>query len=373
MKPALRSEKEKGQRRKSSMDKVFLILILAGGFWKTEAVTVEGELGGDVTITCSHINAHSNVKYFCKAPCNNEDVLIKSNEISKGRYSITNEGNTFYVTISRLTESDAGTYQCRIERVGWDTYEEVILKVVKGKTKDPEDDFSQSTRGEAFTTTATRPASTTTATRPASTTTAIPAVSDSNNSHAGEQNTGSDFVLYATVGSVATLSVSLLLATRFRKRRDDVSAEEGEIDSENDDIAKEVRSMMRLSEKNSGAHRPKQDPSTSVYTEVEYSSPPHISETICCSRGVTDSRHSAANVLSTSSEICSICIPPMISKREGDGRLRKHTEAPAALRNALIKATDSCLSTVSVVYYRTCSDSTESKPCSLWFGLDLSE
>ncbi|XP_053273061.1 uncharacterized protein LOC128430926 isoform X4 [Pleuronectes platessa] len=300
MKPALRSEKEKGQRRKSSMDKVFLILILAGG-----------------------------------------------------------------------------------------------------KTKDPEDDFSQSTRGEAFTTTATRPASTTTATRPASTTTAIPAVSgtltyqnisqstqltsrkdttdhtkqktDSNNSHAGEQNTGSDFVLYATVGSVATLSVSLLLATRFRKRRDDVSAEEGEIDSENDDIAKEVRSMMRLSEKNSGAHRPKQDPSTSVYTEVEYSSPPHISETICCSRGVTDSRHSAANVLSTSSEICSICIPPMISKREGDGRLRKHTEAPAALRNALIKATDSCLSTVSVVYYRTCSDSTESKPCSLWFGLDLSE
>ncbi|CAB1443202.1 unnamed protein product [Pleuronectes platessa] len=229
MKPALRSEEEKGQRRKSSMDKVFLILILAGGFWKTEAVTVEGELGGDVTITCSQTNAHRNVKYFCKAPCKNEDVLIKSNEISKGRYSITDEGNTFYVTISRLTESDAGTYQCRIERVGYDTFQEVILTVVKGKTKDPEDDFSQSTRGEAFTTTATRPASTTTATRPACSTTAIPAVSDSNNSHAGEQNTGSDFVLYATVGSVATLSVSLLLATRFRKRRDDVSAEEGEV------------------------------------------------------------------------------------------------------------------------------------------------
>ncbi|XP_034453626.1 uncharacterized protein LOC117769088 isoform X5 [Hippoglossus hippoglossus] len=31
MKPALRSEKEKGQRRMSSMDKVFLILILVGG------------------------------------------------------------------------------------------------------------------------------------------------------------------------------------------------------------------------------------------------------------------------------------------------------------------------------------------------------
>ncbi|XP_047200588.1 uncharacterized protein LOC118124765 isoform X2 [Hippoglossus stenolepis] len=350
MKPALRSEKEKGQRRMSSMDKVFLILILVGGFWKTEAISVKGELGGDVTIQCSHALASDNIKYFCKDPCKDEDVLITSSKIIPGKYSIIDEGSTFNVTISRLTEGDAGTYWCGIERVVKDTYKEVVLMVVKGKTQDPEEDFSQSTIGEAFTTNAARPAFTTTVT---------PDISDT--------------VLYATVGSVATLSVSLLLVTRFRKRRDDVSAEEGELDSENDDIAKEVRSMIRLSEKNSGAHRPNQDPSTSVYTEVEYSAPPHISETICCSRGATESRHSAANVLSTTSEICSICIPAMISERAGDGCLRKHTDAPAALRNALIKATDSCLSTVSVVYYRTCSDSTESRPCSLWFGLDLSE
>ncbi|XP_034453603.1 uncharacterized protein LOC117769088 isoform X2 [Hippoglossus hippoglossus] len=304
MKPALRSEKEKGQRRMSSMDKVFLILILVGGFWKTEAISVEGELGGDVTIQCSHAYASDNIKYFCKDPCKDEDVLIRSSQISTGKYSIIDEGSTFNVTISRLTEGDAGKYWCGIERAVKDTYKEVVLTVVKGKTQDPEEDFSQS---------------------------------------------------------------------RFRKRRDDVSAEEGELDSENDDIAKEVRSMIRLSEKNSGAHRPNQDPSTSVYTEVEYSAPPHISETICCSRGATESRHSAANVLSTTSEICSICIPAMISERAGDGCLRKRTDAPAALRNALIKATDSCLSTVSVVYYRTCSDSTESRPRSLWFGLDLSE
>ncbi|XP_047200596.1 uncharacterized protein LOC118117312 [Hippoglossus stenolepis] len=359
MKPALRSEKEKGQRRMSSMDKVFLILILVGGFWKTEAMSVEGELGGDVTIQCSHTYAYGNVKYFCKASCKDEDVVITSSKISRGKYSIKDEGNTFYVTISRLTEGDAGKYWCGIERAVKDTFKEVVLTVVKGKTQDPEDDFSQSTIGEAFTTNAALPAFTTNAARPAFTTTVTPNISDT--------------VLYATVGSVATLSVSLLLVTRFRKRRDDVSAEEGELDSENDDIAKEVRSMIRLSEKNSGAHRPNQDPSTSVYTEVEYSAPPHISETICCSRGATESRHSAANVLSTTSEICSICIPAMISERAGDGCLRKHTDAPAALRNALIKATDSCLSTVSVVYYRTCSDSTESRPRSLWFGLDLSE
>ncbi|XP_034453398.1 uncharacterized protein LOC117768971 [Hippoglossus hippoglossus] len=382
MKPALRSEKEKGQRRMSSMDKVFLILILVGGFWKTEAISVEGELGGDVTIQCSHAYASDNIKYFCKDPCEDKDVLIRSSQISTGKYSIIDEGSTFYVTISRLTEGDAGKYWCGIDRAVKDTYKEVVLTVVKGKTQDSEEDFSQSTIGEAFTTNAARPAFTTNATlpafttnaaRPAFTTTVTPNISDSNNTHAGEQNTGSDTVLYVTVGSVATLSVSLLLATRFRKRRDDVSAEEGELDSENDDIAKEVWSMIRLSEKNSGAHRPNQDPSTSVYTEVEYSAPPHISETICCSRGATESRHSAANVLSTTSEICSICIPAMISERAGDGCLRKRTDAPAALRNALIKATDSCLSTVSVVYYRTCSDSTESRPRSLWFGLDLSE
>ncbi|XP_062243915.1 uncharacterized protein LOC133953817 isoform X2 [Platichthys flesus] len=237
----------------SSMEQVFLILILAGGFWKTEAITVKGELGRNVTITCSHSNAYKNVKYFCKAPCRNKDVLIKSSESSKGRYSIKDEGNTFKVTISRLTEGDAGTYQCLVERVGLDTFQEVVLTVVKGKTKEPDDDFSQSTRGKLV------------------------------------------YIGGGLGGAVLALAVVLLIfykhqkkeisttsekkqdpeddfsQSRFRKRRDDVSADEGEIDSENDDIAKEVRSMIRLSEKNSGAHRPKQDPSTSVYTEVEYS------------------------------------------------------------------------------------------------------
>ncbi|XP_062243912.1 CMRF35-like molecule 8 isoform X1 [Platichthys flesus] len=296
MKPALRSEKEKGRRRMSSMEQVFLILIFAGGFWKTEAITVKGELGGDITITCSHSNAHDNIKYFCKAPCRDEDILIKSSEKSKGRYSITDKGNTFYVTISRLTEDDTGTYQCGIERVfAWDTYQEVVLKVLKGKTKEPDDDFSQSTRGEAITTTATRPTSTTTATRPASTTTCPASTTNVARSNKSESGGKLVYIRAGLGGAVLALAVVLLIfykhqkkeisttsekkqdpeddfsQSRFRKRRDDVSADEGEIDSENDDIAKEVRSMIRLSEKNSGAHRPKQDRSTSVYTEVEYS------------------------------------------------------------------------------------------------------
>ncbi|XP_069386431.1 CMRF35-like molecule 8 [Paralichthys olivaceus] len=331
------------------MDKVFLILILVGGFWETEATSVTGDLGGDVTIPCSQTNAEGNIKYFCKDPCKDKDVLIRSDDESKSRYSIEDKGNTFSVTISHLTEDDTGTYFCGIDRVLKDTFNKVVLTVMKGRTHDPDGDFSQSTIGEAFTTNAAHLAFSTNGPGP------------TKSLSAGEQNTGLDMVLYATVGSIATLSVSLLLATRFRKRRDFVSADEGEFDNENNDTEKEVWSMMGLSEKNSGAHHPKQDPSTSVYAEVKYSAPLHISESIC-SRGATESRHSAANVLST-----------MISQRAGDGCLRKDTDAPAALRNAMIKVTDSGLSTVSVVYYRTCSDSTESEPRSLWFGFNLSE
>uniref|UniRef100_A0A665WAZ1 Immunoglobulin V-set domain-containing protein n=1 Tax=Echeneis naucrates TaxID=173247 RepID=A0A665WAZ1_ECHNA len=42
------------------------------------------------------------------------------------------EGNTFFVTIQRLTQEDAGTYWCGIDRVGADTFIQVVLSVVKG-------------------------------------------------------------------------------------------------------------------------------------------------------------------------------------------------------------------------------------------------
>ncbi|XP_060938526.1 CMRF35-like molecule 8 [Limanda limanda] len=214
MKPALRSEKEKGQRRMSSMDKVFLILIFAGGFWKTEAISVEGELGGDVTIKCSHTNAKNKVKYFCKAPCRDEDVLIRSNGISTDRYSIKDEGNTFYVTISRLTEDDTGKYKCGIEKFGWDPLKEVVLTVIKGKTKDPEGDFSQSTIGEAFTTTAARPSFTTTATRPAFTTNSSRPALTTNAAHPSKLV----YIGAGLGGAVLSLAVVLLIFFKYQKK-----------------------------------------------------------------------------------------------------------------------------------------------------------
>uniref|UniRef100_A0A8C9XN56 Ig-like domain-containing protein n=1 Tax=Sander lucioperca TaxID=283035 RepID=A0A8C9XN56_SANLU len=112
---------------------IVAVCVFCAGLWETEAMSVTGVLGSDVTIKCSHSNAFSNVKYFCKGTCENEDVLISSrtnNNLYK-KYSIKDEGNTFYVTISSLEEDDSGMYWCGIERIGLDTYSEVFLTVIK--------------------------------------------------------------------------------------------------------------------------------------------------------------------------------------------------------------------------------------------------
>ncbi|XP_042341636.1 uncharacterized protein LOC121942485 [Plectropomus leopardus] len=140
-------ESDRRTNHTSNMTMIFLIsAFLLGGLWKTEAVTVTGMLGGEVTIHCSHTFAFSNIKYFCKAACGNEDVLIRSSNNKKdsnGKYSIKDTGNTFHVTISRLTENDSGTYWCGIDRVGVDTYIEVRLSVIPGN-RDPQDDAPKS-------------------------------------------------------------------------------------------------------------------------------------------------------------------------------------------------------------------------------------
>ncbi|XP_028458044.1 uncharacterized protein LOC114571343 [Perca flavescens] len=121
------------------MNSLILVFFL-GGLWETESMSVTGDVGSDVKIKCSHSNAFSNVKYFCKGTCENEDILISSrtNNNLNQKYSIEDEGNTFYVTISLLTEDDSGMYWCGIERIGLDTYNQVFLTVIKGNTNDPQ-------------------------------------------------------------------------------------------------------------------------------------------------------------------------------------------------------------------------------------------
>lgn len=108
------------------------ICVSCAGLRGAEAMSLKGEKRGQISITCSHSNAYSNVKYFCRGACYDEDVLISTREKkdhAQRKYSIRDEGNTFYVTIFDLKKDDEGTYWCGIDRVGIDTYNKVVLTV----------------------------------------------------------------------------------------------------------------------------------------------------------------------------------------------------------------------------------------------------
>ncbi|KAL7852168.1 hypothetical protein SRHO_G00179530 [Serrasalmus rhombeus] len=93
-------------------------------------ISVSGHVGGSVKIQCSHLLARTNTKYFCRDPCRDQDMLIKSGQSPTGRYTLEDSGKgVFTVTITDLQKSDAGTYWCGVERSLKDTYHEVLLTV----------------------------------------------------------------------------------------------------------------------------------------------------------------------------------------------------------------------------------------------------
>lgn len=103
--------------------------MFCAGLQETEGTPLTASPGQTITIECSHSNALSNTKYFCKARCT--DILVSTvDKATGGKYSIRDEGNTFYVTISDLTEDDSGTYWCGIDRLVKDTYNKVVLQVL---------------------------------------------------------------------------------------------------------------------------------------------------------------------------------------------------------------------------------------------------
>ncbi|CAL8354622.1 unnamed protein product [Boreogadus saida] len=107
----------------------FLVFLSGCCMTWTEGLTVNGLVGGTVRIKCTHTNAGSNTKYFCKGECRKQDVLITSETRESDRYSIEDKGNTFITTIKNLHPEDTGTYWCGIERTGFDTFVDVYLKV----------------------------------------------------------------------------------------------------------------------------------------------------------------------------------------------------------------------------------------------------
>ncbi|KAK7930164.1 hypothetical protein WMY93_006559 [Mugilogobius chulae] len=127
-------------------------ILILGGFWaeEVEAISLSAEEGENLQIKCSHSYAQGNVKYFCKKSCSDRDVLIRSDQKDQNsRYSITDTGNIFYVTISDLKQSDTDEYYCGVERVGKDTYTYVII-LVKPRTESSPNAPLQNNKSETF-------------------------------------------------------------------------------------------------------------------------------------------------------------------------------------------------------------------------------
>lgn len=103
-----------------------------------EAFYVHGQVGGNVSIRCSHWFAQRNVKFFCNASCEGQDILIQSdphhNPSVSGRFSLYDRGTgAFVVTMLELKVNDSGRYWCGVKRRWYWTYRAVDLIVSDGK------------------------------------------------------------------------------------------------------------------------------------------------------------------------------------------------------------------------------------------------
>lgn len=101
-------------------------------------IHVSGYQGQEVNISCSYGEGYEPYeKYLCKNDCGDNDVLIKTTEPKKNKYSIHDDRQkrVFTTTISNLRSTDVGQYWCGVTRSGRDIYTEVKLEVGEGTLK----------------------------------------------------------------------------------------------------------------------------------------------------------------------------------------------------------------------------------------------
>ncbi|CAL8354614.1 unnamed protein product [Boreogadus saida] len=221
----------------------------------TEALTVNGLVGGTVRIKCTHANAHSNTKYFCKGECRDKDVLITTSETrGSEKYSIEDKGNTFFTTIRNLQLKDTGNYKCGIERFGPDTYVEVYLKVDDVEKSDvhaveeaittgfkptarPTDSEKESSRGESTSDVKSDvhavQETTTTEFEPTGRQTDFENESSKGGSIAGDLSYQWTYIGAALGVAVLVLALVLLIFCRIKRRRASFASEKSQSTHEN--------------------------------------------------------------------------------------------------------------------------------------------
>ncbi|XP_077936571.1 polymeric immunoglobulin receptor-like isoform X4 [Gasterosteus aculeatus] len=97
-------------------------------------IRVYGYERGQVQVSCPYGSGYESYeKYLCKDPCGYDEVLIRTTEPDKNKYSKhdDHQQRVFTATIYNLTFADTGKYWCGITKTGTDIFTEVELEVVR--------------------------------------------------------------------------------------------------------------------------------------------------------------------------------------------------------------------------------------------------
>nr|XP_040042939.1 CMRF35-like molecule 5 [Gasterosteus aculeatus aculeatus] len=97
-------------------------------------IRVYGYERGQVQVSCPYGSGfESSEKYLCKDRCGYDEVLIRTTEPNKNKYSKhdDHQQRVFTATIYNLIFADAGKYWCRITKAGIDIFTEMELEVAR--------------------------------------------------------------------------------------------------------------------------------------------------------------------------------------------------------------------------------------------------
>ncbi|XP_029292036.1 uncharacterized protein LOC115011162 isoform X2 [Cottoperca gobio] len=216
-----------------------------------------GTEGGNITVSCS-FSLPGLRKRFCKGNCEEGNILVETTDdtAQRGRYSLVYEGgNIFsnhimYVSITKLTTSDAGRYGCGLVRILSSSYQgfEIRVDAVTSAKPTPAPSASTLTTTQSLSSTSSS-ASTLTTTQSLSST------SSSSSSGASKQtqqqqttSAGPGVVLYVNLTRVVmfiVLSVALLIFCWKRASKPEEPPEETEhvVFAEANQVYEEMRSI----------------------------------------------------------------------------------------------------------------------------------
>ncbi|XP_062420658.1 polymeric immunoglobulin receptor-like [Pungitius pungitius] len=124
-----------------SLRNQFFTLCLAVSCVRSAAGVIHayGYERGEVQFPCHYQPGYESYeKYLCKEPCGWDEILIKTTQTDKNKYSQQDDrrNQVFTATIRNLSFADAGKYWCAVSVNGKDLYTEIKLEVLQDECCD---------------------------------------------------------------------------------------------------------------------------------------------------------------------------------------------------------------------------------------------